>query len=128
MSVLDSVIGWLAPPFCVICEAEGAALCTACASVEIIPYGSRCFDCGAVSPNSRTCERCRPGAPRYVWVSTNYENAARELIKIYKFGHQRVAAESLANLMLETLLDFNSTNSLRLLDYVIVPVPTATSR
>jgi ComF family protein len=61
-------------------------------------------------------------------VSTNYEFAAQKLIKIYKFGHQRPAAESLAGLMVKTLLNFNDINDLQSLDYVIVPVPTASSR
>lgn len=125
MSLLDSVIGLLAPTQCVICKAEGVALCSFCADAGIVPYGERCFNCGAVSPGARTCERCRPGAPRHVWVSANYEAAARELIKIYKFGHQRAAASSLGNLMAETFLRFNE---LQQLDYLVVPVPTASSR
>ncbi|MBI2007969.1 ComF family protein [Candidatus Saccharibacteria bacterium] len=95
-----------------------------------MPYGERCFACGAVSGSARTCERCRPGAPRYVWVSTNYEAAARELVKIYKFGHQRAAAESLASLMVGTFYYFNPAvhSMTRSWNYLIVPVPTATSR
>lgn len=128
MSVLDSVIGWIAPPGCVVCQAEGSSLCAACSNAEIIPYGPRCFGCGVVSPNGRTCERCRPGAPRFVWVTTNYESAARELLKAYKFGQQRVAAQSLSRLMVETLLDFSPVEYLHSLDYIIVSVPTASSR
>ncbi|HSX17866.1 MAG TPA: phosphoribosyltransferase family protein [Candidatus Saccharimonadales bacterium] len=128
MSLLDSVIGLIAPPACVICEIEGSTLCVACSNTEIVPYGERCFGCGVVSPGGRTCERCRPGAPRYVWVSTNYENAARELVKVYKFGHQRAAADSLANIMVATLLDFNYSETLQSLNYLVVSVPTATSR
>lgn len=128
MSLLDSVIGLLAPPRCIVCGVEGSALCAACASTKIIPYGERCFACGAVSPGARTCERCRGRAPRYVWVTTNYEAAARELVKIYKFGHQRAAAESIANLMVGTLLNFSDFEKVRELNYLIMPVPTATSR
>ena len=128
MSVLDSVIGWLAPPQCVVCQAEGTALCATCADAEIVAYGERCFDCGAVSPSARTCERCRQSSPRHVWITTNYEDAARELVKIYKFGHQRATGESLASLMIATLLAFNDVQSLRRLNCLIVPVPTATSR
>lgn len=128
MSVLDSVIGWIAPPSCLICGTEGQALCSTCSSSEIIPYGERCFDCGAFSPAARTCEKCRASSPRHVWVCTNYEAAARELIKVYKFGHQRVAADSLADLMIETLLSFNDIPGLDNRNYLIVPVPTASSR
>ncbi len=127
MSVLDLAIGWLAPPVCVICTREGSALCVSCAAAEIIPYGEHCWSCGAVSAGGRTCERCRlPGSPRHVWITTNYEAAAQELVKKYKFGHQRAAADSLADLMIQTFQDFNGHQSLP--DYLVVPVPTATSR
>ena len=128
MSVLEVLVGWLAPPQCVVCDEEGASLCTSCAAVEILPYGERCFSCGSVSSLSRTCERCRSSAPRHVWVATHYENAAKRLVQIYKFGHQRVAVDSLSLLMMTSLLDFNSIGDLQVLDYLIVPVPTATSR
>jgi ComF family protein len=63
-----------------------------------------------------------------VWITTNYAGAARDLIKVYKFGHQRAAARSLSQLMVETLHDFNNLAELAKLNYLIVPVPTATSR
>jgi ComF family protein len=128
MSALDSVIGWIAPPGCVICQSEGSALCPECADDEIIPYGGRCFGCGVISPDGRTCGHCRPGAPRHVWVTTNYENAARELLKVYKFGHQRAAADPLTGLMVATLHDFLSPEDIQQLRYLVVPVPTASSR
>lgn len=128
MSVLDSVIGWIAPPTCLICGMEGGALCWSCSKNRIIPYGERCFGCGVASPAARTCERCSPSAPRHVWISTNYENAGSELIKLYKFGQQRTAAESLTSLMVETLLAFNDVPALMNLDYLVVSVPTATTR
>lgn len=128
MAVLDKLIGLIAPPNCLVCGQEGSTLCSECAKAQLVPYGERCFSCGAISPSARTCEKCRPGAPRYVWVSTNYEAAARELVKIYKFGHQRAAGDSLASLMIGTLLRFNEIQELRDLNYLIVPVPTATSR
>jgi ComF family protein len=63
-----------------------------------------------------------------VWITTNYEGAAKELVKIYKFGHQRAAAAALSRLMVETLHDFDTSAELIRLNYLIVPVPTATSR
>lgn len=125
MSILESVIGWIAPPQCLICGSEGKTLCSICAKDEIVPYGERCFDCGAISAGARTCGRCSASAPRYVWLTTNHEGAGRDLIKIYKFGHQRAAGDSLADFMVETL---NRLNPLGLVNYTVVPVPTATSR
>lgn len=129
MSVLDSVIGWIAPPQCISCGREGSTLCLGCSISEIVPYGEQCWLCNARSLGGRTCAKCRAGgSPRFVWVTTNYSGAAKELVKIYKFGHQRAAANSLSDLMLQTLFDFNDERSVTKLDYLIVPIPTATTR
>ncbi len=128
MSLLEAVIGVLAPPQCVVCGAEGSSLCRACLAAEIVPFGERCFDCGAAAVGGRTCPACRKSAPRYVWITTTYENAAQKLIKIYKFGHRRAVAESLATLMVETFFDFNTPEFVSTLNYLVVSVPTATSR
>ncbi len=129
MSILEAAIGWVAPPQCVACGREGSAFCVGCATSEIVPYGQQCWLCNRASIAGRTCPKCRAGgSPRFVWITTNYDGAARELIKIYKFGHQRAAAHSLSQLMVETLHDFNGPAELAKLNYLIVPVPTATSR
>lgn len=129
MSILEAAIGWVAPPQCVACGREGSALCMPCSTSEIIPYGEHCWLCNKVSALGRTCPGCRVGSPsRFVWITTNYDGAARALVKIYKFGHQRIAARALSRLMIETLHDFNNPSELEKQNYLIVPVPTATSR
>ena len=90
-----------------------------------MPYGERCFDCGAISSGARTCARCRVGAPRHVWVSANYESAASELVKIYKFRQLRAAADSIASVMEQTFTRYRDESAE---DYMVVPVPTASSR
>lgn len=127
MSVFELAIGCLAPPQCINCDAEGSTLCTACAKTQITPYGERCYDCAAISQNSKTCPRCsRKGAPGHVWVTTNYEGLSQELVKLYKFGQQRVAAKVLADMMCTTLSTQVGTRVPK--DCLTVPVPTATSR
>jgi ComF family protein len=129
VAVLDKVIGWLAPPLCVGCGIEGVCICDACSFAAIIPFGERCFNCSALSPKSRTCKSCRSsGFPRCVWVSTDYEGVAKDLVQIYKFGHLRSVASSIAGQMAETLLAFNSEEEIQRAGYLVVPVPTATSR
>ena len=61
-------------------------------------------------------------------MATDYEGLAAELVKAYKFGHTRSVGLELANLMLETLELFCTQEELARLNYLIVPVPTATSR
>lgn len=129
MSLIETAIGWLAPPQCISCGEEGCALCEICCESEIIPFGSRCWRCAKLSDRSRTCGSCRQnGTPRYVWITTDYEGTAKKLVSIYKFGHLRAAAEPIADLMAETFLSNNSDERIKKYRYLVVPVPTATSR
>lgn len=129
MSILEVAIRVVAPPQCIGCGQEGAAICTACSVAEIIPYGERCWNCSAMTESCRTCSRCSHlGGPRYVWVSTDYSGLARELVKTYKFGHQRAAASALMKLMSETLYEQTAAEELKSRNYLVVPIPTATSR
>lgn len=126
MSILEVAIGWLAPPACVGCGADGVALCAACSTSAILTFGKRCWRCNRLSPGSRTCQACsRPDSPGRVWITTNYENLAKEVIGLYKFGHLRAAAVPIAGLMSATFHTFNPAPAT---NYLVVPVPTATVR
>lgn len=124
MNVAETVIGWLAPPECAGCGLEGTTLCELCAAAEILPHGERCGFCGIVSSDSRTCAKCRGGAPTSVWITTDYLGLAQKLLQKYKFGHQRAVADSLADLMARCFYYFND----RPANFLVVPIPTATSR
>jgi ComF family protein len=129
MSLLEAAIGWLAPPDCLVCGAEGSALCRNCSTSEIRPFGERCWRCNSLSPGSRTCIKCLSLGPlSFVWISTNYEVAPRDLVRKYKFGHLRVAAEPLAGIMAGTFLSITGSNKIATEDYLIMALPTATSR
>ena len=124
MSLLESAIGWLAPPHCVSCGEEGSALCAECSAKEVLAFGERCWRCSSLSPGSRTCPSCRSsGSPAHVWIVTNHDGAARSLLSLYKFGHQRSAAAPIAQMMADAFIRHNP----RPAGYLIVPVPTATS-
>jgi ComF family protein len=129
MSLLETAIGLLAPPRCINCGDEGSALCRPCAILLITPFGERCWRCNSLSPSCRTCPKCRHlGGPHHVWISTDHDKTARDLLSVYKFGHQRAAAEPIARLMSDTFLKFNRLESVRSNDYLLIPIPTATSR
>jgi ComF family protein len=100
-----------------------------CSIAGIIPFGERCFACSALSSGGRTCKSCRrSGSPRCVWITTDYEGAAKNLVQKYKFGHQRIAAKPLAALMVATFMEFNSDENIKKANYLVVPVPTASGR
>jgi len=125
MSILELAIGWLAPAECIGCGAEGSALCDVCSLAEVVPYGERCFICNKFSPDWVTCDTCRRGgSPRRVWITTDYEGAAKQLVRLLKFRHLRTAAKPLAYLMSATLSEGGSVEE----DYLVIAVPTATSR
>ncbi len=129
MSILEASIGWLAPPHCVGCGQEGHALCKACTTSYIIPYGEKCWRCNSLSPGSRTCPKCRHvGSPSFVWITTSHENLARELLSLYKFGHQRVASDPIAEMMAETFSTASNKHSLPRSGILVIPIPTATAR
>ncbi|HET7529235.1 MAG TPA: ComF family protein [Candidatus Saccharimonadales bacterium] len=124
MSVLDTAIGWLAPTECVGCGKEGSPLCPGCSAL-LAPFGERCWRCNSLSDGSSTCPACRhTGSPGRVFICTDYRGVPRELVRIFKFGHQRSAASALADMMARTIQSAGAPDP----GYLIVPVPTATAR
>lgn len=129
MTLLESVIGWVAPPLCIGCGQEGHALCGICQASEIIEFGARCFNCHKLSADSKTCEKCRRKlALRSVWISTDYDKTARALILRLKIQHDRSAARDIAAMMATTYRRFNNRQRQAAKNYLIVPVPTASVR
>ena len=129
MSIFEVAIGWLAPSECAICAAEGSALCELCRAAEVLPYGQHCGFCGQVSMEAKTCKSCKAkGAPTHIWISTDYQGAAKDILRAYKFRHQRAVGRSLAAVVAETFWAFNDQKSFAKANYLIVPVPTASSR
>lgn len=129
MNLLETTIGWLAPAECIICGHEGVAICEICETAEILAHTERCGFCGVLSPRSRTCRRCQKTAtPRHVWISTDYDGAAKKLAQAYKFGHLRAAVLPMARIMCDTLLYGNNQQDLTRANYLVVPIPTASSR
>ena len=126
---METAIGWLAPSTCIGCGVEGVPLCTACLNSEILSFGERCFGCGSLSNLSKTCKTCRAkDAPSYVWVATDYEKLAKNLVQKYKFEHQRIAAATISRIMAKTFLSQNSDEQIASKNYLLVPIPTAAVR
>jgi ComF family protein len=129
MSLLETAIGWVAPPTCLACGLEGRVVCEACQAAEITSFGPKCFACNRLSPEAKTCVSCRRRFPlQGVWIATEYEGLAKELILKFKFNHQRRAAGAIAEMMTDVLTEFNNDQNLTAKHFLIVPVPTASSR
>jgi len=127
MSIMESAIGLLAPTECINCGSEGLALCESCTRLLISEFGERCWRCNSLTPASRTCPSCRhTGSPGHVWIVTDYDGAARDLLSLYKFGHNRAAAEPISRMMAKAYLEYGGDEKPQ--GYLVAPVPTATRR
>lgn len=122
MPFLDLVLSVVAPHDCLSCGAEGKLICAWCAPDAFPDLPSRCYRCKCITIDFAVCDSCRRKSPlKNVWVRTDYENTAKQLINLYKFERVRSAFKPISGAM-EEILPFLSSDTL------IVPVPTATSR
>ncbi len=129
MSIFETAIGIVAPPLCAGCGSEGSSICLLCLESEILPFGEKCWSCNRLSPVSKTCQACRAmGSPNHVWVCTDYEGLAADVVRKYKFRHQRQASKELASIMADVFLSQNSDESISNKRYLVVAIPTASTR
>lgn len=121
-TMLDKIIGLLAPHVCVSCGAEGSLLCRRCQFDAIQTVPERCYRCFALSSDYAVCSKCRPNTPlRYVWVLTLYRGHAQKLLYRLKFGRGKAAASVIATLLDDMLPALPK-------DTILSYIPTATSR
>lgn len=122
MPLLDAFIGKMAPFDCLGCGAEGDLLCRHC-RLLLPEVPARCYRCRRISKGFRTCQSCRKATALHsVYVVTDYEAVAAELIRYLKFDGAQAAALEVADLLIAGggLAEGNYT--------CVVPVPTASRR
>ena len=121
-TLVDKVIGALAPHLCIACGAEGAVLCDRCLLVAGDPIVPRCAGCFRLDDKARTCSNCRHWLRVYaVHITAPYEGIYEQLVRALKFDMQRDAARVIASMMQETLPDVPE-------DSIVCALPTAPSR
>lgn len=122
MSIVERLIGTLAPHQCLVCGNEGSLLCAWCLPDAIEPLPARCYKCKEQSNESAVCKKCRRNSPlKHVWVRAQYKHVAKQLVYRLKFSHTPAAAAPIAELLGESLPWMSP-------DTIVVHVPTATSR
>lgn len=118
--IIDKILSHIAPHECLGCSIEGALLCSECIRY-LIPTKQGCCHCSRLTDDGRTCIGCLPYSDLYaVRVATAYKAIAKDLIWHLKFNGTQAAASEVAN----SLVAYVPNDP----DYVIVPIPTATSR
>lgn len=63
-----------------------------------------------------------------MWITTEYQGLIKDVIKGYKYNHTRSLAPKIAELMCQTLNIFCPPALIARRDYLVVHVPTASSR
>ena len=126
MSLLDNLIGLVAPPECVGCSGEGAALCTTCRIHCIKPFVMSCFWCNATTVDARFCTKCRRNSRLTgAYAVADYSEVVKRLLQDYKYHHLRAAAPDVAKLLAEGSSSFRQLIFGR---HIVVPVPSTTKR
>ena len=123
MSIIDSILRAVAPHDCLACGQEAELLCLRCLH-GLQPAVERCCRCNNSSESFKTCSDCLPNTPLLAARSAAaYDGAAKDLVRQVKFSGAQIAAKIMAQHMLAV-----NTNFLKNSEFVVVPVPTATSR
>lgn len=121
MNAIERIISIFTPFECLNCGQEGRLICESCYPLVCIPLPSRCYKCRVSTDDWKVCSNCRRKSPlRHVIVRTEFSGLAKQLLYAYKFERAQAGAESVANFMSQMLK--GPTN------FLLMPVPTATSR
>jgi competence protein ComFC len=89
-------------------------------ALPILP--ARCYRCRQITEESSVCQKCRRQTKfAHVWVRSEYEGLAKDLIYRLKFERCSAAAVPIAELLAEALPWLPP-------DTVVTHIPTATSR
>ena len=120
MSIIDTLIGIIAPHDCLGCGREGNLVCADC-SAKLIAVPERCHRCYQLSAGAQTCVICSQSSSLHrVSVGTLYQGIAKDLVWKLKFA----GAQSATTQMIKRLVPLMDGRC----EPFIVPVPTATSR
>lgn len=122
MLFVESLLALLAPHECLGCAREGTLLCDFCAETLLEPVPERCYRCLRLSRDSAVCQKCRRmSALRHVWVATDYNSTAKQLVHSFKYERARDAYRPIARHMQDHLPYLGA-------QYMVTHIPTATSR
>lgn len=122
MRLFENFLNLIAPHDCLSCGSEGSLICDWCMPDVCPSLPERCFGCNVLSRDSKVCGKCRKRMPlKAVYVRTDYDGVAKDLIYKLKFTRAQAAAKPIAQMMVESLPYLTD-------GYIISHVPTASSR
>jgi ComF family protein len=103
MSIIERIIGFLAPYACLRCGTEEGLLCAHCMQA-LPPVMPCCYLCRSASDSFNTCSLCsNEYTPQRVWIATSYTGSAKRLVRTLKFDRAAAAADVIARALAVTL-------------------------
>ena len=121
MFLAERLISIVAPHVCLVCGTEGSLLCEWCQPDAVLPLPSRCYRCNKATKGYAVCDACKKKTPlRHDWPVTELGGTPQQLVYFLKFGRAQAAVQPMSQMMNDVLPYLE--------DYVVVPVPTATTR
>lgn len=122
MKAIESFISALAPHKCLVCKIDGSIICEPCRLTVLAVPPERCYRCHKASLGSQTCVDCRPATKlEHVWVATDYQEVAAEVIRVFKYERVQAAAGPIAACLADLLPDLPK-------ETLVVHIPTANNR
>lgn len=118
-SLVDRVMGVLAPHVCFGCGAEGSVLCDMCVAEYVETVQPQCAGCRSMQEDFRVCKTCRKWLPlTYVVIAGNYDGVFGALVKNLKFDLKRGSVAPMAEILGRYLEP----------GLLLCPIPTAPAR
>lgn len=122
MNVLEQIIALVAAHRCVVCKLEGRLLCEGCENSFLMPAVSWCYRCHAVSRQSSVCKSCKAVVKiSHVWIATQYQDAAKQIIYKLKFGRAKAVSTIIAANIADILPNLPGS-------VIVSHIPTANNR
>lgn len=115
-TMVDELLGWLAPHYCCSCAEIGSLLCESCKYDIVSEQVGSCLFCGKPSSPNSTCKSCCSPCERS-WYAGDRSGGLERLINQYKFSYARAAAVPLGEVLTASLPKLPR-------ETIIVPVPT----
>jgi len=115
-TIVDGLLGHVAPHYCCSCGEIGSLLCDSCKYDIVSEHINACLFCGHPTSVTAACRRCRSGVER-TWYAGERSGGLEALIDRYKFEYAEAAYRPLGDLLLACLPELPSQT-------IVVPVPT----
>lgn len=97
----------IAPDRCILCNDEGAGVCTDCQAHSLIERTSTCYLCNATTKDERVCARCQWRTPiRRCTMLWRFDTTAETVVYGLKYEGREDIARSIAAVIKDTPLSF----------------------